>query len=169
MFVLATTYTPRPGLIGFSSAFAFIAVSLLAYVVRVVPDRQKEGLTILAPYLLLFIPLGFSLNTRFLDIQHHVALFIYFASAFGFSLHNFTFPHRANYVTGVISGFLTGLLLTFIGASYAFASGPINTDNDTAFWLLHVAFILLWFAFSTIVFARQSSAAGSIKDRDGDA
>lgn len=155
MYALATSHTPRPDLIGFASIFAIVTVCVAAYVVRAAPARQKEGLTIMVPYLLLLTSISVSLNRRFLDIQHHVALFMLFASSFGFSLHNFTFPYRIHYVNGVISGFLSGGLITFASASYAFTSGDIQDHDLGAFRTSIAAFVAAWGFYSLFVFYKR--------------
>ena len=112
MNVIAGPCTPQPGLIGFASVFAALIVVSLACIVRNVQQQEKEWLTSRLPYFLLFIPIGIALLSGWPDQQHFVAFFIYAASAFGFSVHNFQFSQRGYYVNGVISGLLTGLLLT---------------------------------------------------------
>jgi len=143
MNVIAGPSTPQPGLIGFASVFAALIVVSLACIVRNVQQPEKEWLTSRLPYFLLFIAILALVGVSG-DIQHAVAFFIYAASAFGFSVHNFQFSQREYYVNGVISGLLTGLLLTYVGATLAFSTGNVANHNHSAFWATHGLFILCW-------------------------
>ena len=129
-------YEPHSGLIIIATFLATVIVIALAVIVRSVPERSKEGLAILLPYALLFLAIG--------HFQYGVAFIIYLASAFGFAMHSFQFSHRAIYISGMISTFLTGLLLTCVGTFLVINSGYIDDRNLPVFWVSHVVFVGGW-------------------------
>jgi hypothetical protein len=155
--LLATLHTPRPGLIGTASVTATVIIAFLAIALRFAPVHLRERLTFIAPYVLLFMILASSLDVRLADIHHRVATIIYLASAFGFATHNFQIPKRAHYINGVVWGFLTGLLLTFICSSWAFRLGQVVIHNNFGFWTAHVAFVVCWGLVCLVVYRRQRS------------